>query len=111
MLPEDGPSARLREAVRRRAFPSQPQPDALAAARAIAECGGGSVRGVVFFGSRKTQASPGPASAYDFFVLTRDYRGFYRGLAASGRLRRSRPTRSRSASLAPAAGRSTRNAR
>lgn len=82
-------SERLRESVRAGAFREQPDPDALAAARAVARSGGESVLGVVFFGSRKTQAGPDPWSAYDLFVVTRDYRRFYRSLKADGALRRS----------------------
>jgi hypothetical protein len=46
------------------------------------------VRAVVFFGSRKTGAGYDPWSAYDFFVITRDYRGFYAALRAAGAARR-----------------------
>lgn len=79
----------LRAAVRARSLPAGPEGEALAVARFVAGLGGPSVRAVVFFGSRKTKASPDPWSAYDFFVLTRDYRSFYRSLAASGALRHS----------------------
>lgn len=54
----------------------------------IAEAGGDDLLGVLFYGSRKTGAAPGPWSAYDFFVLTRTYTGFYKALRGSGRLRR-----------------------
>lgn len=80
---------RLIEEVRARVLPERPDPDAQAVARAVAELGGPDVLGVVFFGSRKTQAGPDPWSAYDFFVLTRDYRGFYRALKDRGALHRS----------------------
>ena len=79
----------LREAIRARASPPAPQPAALAAARALAAAGGASVLGIVFFGSRRTQAGCDPWSAYDFFVLTRDYQSFYRRLRAGGALSRS----------------------
>jgi hypothetical protein len=80
----------LRDAIRARAFPRAPQAEAQALARTVVEGGGDSVLGVVFFGSRKTQASPDPWSGYDLFVLTREYRGFYGSLKAAGALRRSR---------------------
>ncbi len=80
----------LREAIRARAFSRAPQAEAEALARTVVEGGGDSVLGVVFFGSRKTQASPDPWSGYDLFVLTREYRSFYRSLKAAGALRRSR---------------------
>jgi hypothetical protein len=55
----------------------------------VASAGRGSVAAIVFFGSRKTGASPAASSAWDFFVITRPgYREFYRALAAGGRLRR-----------------------
>jgi hypothetical protein len=54
----------------------------------VAESGGESVLGALFFGSRKTRAGHDAWSAYDLFVLTRDYRGFYRSLKARGSLRR-----------------------
>lgn len=44
---------------------------------------------VVFFGSRKTKASPDAWSAYDFFVITRGYPEFYRCLRKAGAFRRS----------------------
>jgi hypothetical protein len=44
---------------------------------------------VVFFGSRRTDAGADAWSAYDFFVITRDYRAFYRALKRAGKLRRS----------------------
>ena len=58
-------------------------------ASGVAALGGDAVRALVFFGSRKTQASPGPHSAHDLFVLTRDYASFYGSLRAKGMLRRS----------------------
>jgi hypothetical protein len=57
-------------------------------ARAVAAAGAG-VQAVLFFGSRKTRASPDAYSAHDLFVLTADYRGFYRALRQAGALRRS----------------------
>src|SRR5262245_361600 len=79
----------LREAVARRVLRAQPANDALAVAEGVVRAGGASVEGVLFFGSRKSGAGPNSWSAFDLFVLTREYRGFYRALAASGALRRS----------------------
>ena len=83
------PLEAVREALRIRALPERPDPQAAAAARAVAEKGGAAVRAVIFFGSRKTQARPDAYSAWDFFVLVSGYREFYRHLHASGALRRS----------------------
>jgi hypothetical protein len=83
------PAETLREAVAARAFPVEPRGEAAELARAIARGGGDSVRAVVFFGSRKTRAGYDPWSAYDFFVVTRDYRSFYAALRAAGATRRS----------------------
>lgn len=82
------PPEAVREAVRAQAFPAQPSREAAILARAVAEAGGGQVRAVVFFGSRKSRARPDPWSAYDFFVVTRGYRPFFRSLREKGRLRR-----------------------
>lgn len=81
-------SEALREAVRARVVPASPRSEALSVAQAVARSGGEGVLGIVFFGSRKTHAGPDPWSAYDLFVLTRDYLGFYRSLRAAGALRR-----------------------
>lgn len=63
-------------------------PAATELARFVSDTGGEAVLGVLFYGSRKTGAKPDPWSAYDFFVLTRSYRGFYAALRGKGRLRR-----------------------
>jgi hypothetical protein len=81
-------SDRLRVAFQSRAEPSSPRLEAVRLARGIVEKGGASVQAVVFFGSRKTQAQPDSFSAYDFFVLTHDYRRFYEGLRRTGVLKR-----------------------
>jgi len=81
-------SERLRQAIRERVLPRQPPRDALAVARSVVESGGESVLGALFFGSRKTQAGHDAWSAYDLFVLTHDYRSFYRSLKARGSLKR-----------------------
>ena len=78
----------VREALRPRALPGRPHPQAAAAARAVAEQGGAAVRAVIFFGSRKTQARPDAWSAWDLFVLVSGYGDFYRSLRRAGALRR-----------------------
>jgi hypothetical protein len=50
----------------------------------IARAGGEAVRGLIFFGSRRTAAAPDPFSAYDFFVATRGYVRFYEALRTAG---------------------------
>jgi len=79
----------LAAAVAERAIPPEPAAEALAAARFIAEAGGPSVLAVIFFGSRKTKASPDASSAYDFFVLTGSCHPFYEGLRRRGLAHRS----------------------
>jgi hypothetical protein len=73
--------------VAARVRPHGARPDAIAVARAVAEAGGGAVRSIVFFGSRKTRARPDAYSAYDLFVVLSAYTPFYRALRAAGRLR------------------------
>jgi hypothetical protein len=79
----------LRREIERRCVPAAGDPEASRLAAGIRKKGGEAVQAVVFFGSRKTQASPDPFSAYDFFVVTSGYRAFYEGLRASGSLKRS----------------------
>jgi hypothetical protein len=83
MQPLDG----LRAAVRARVC-GPPLAAAAELAAGLRERGGESVAAVVFFGSRKSQASPDAWSAYDFFVVVRRYRAFYSSLRACGALRR-----------------------
>jgi hypothetical protein len=79
----------LREVIALRAFASLEQSlPAQAVARQVAAWGGTSVRAVLFFGSRKTRASPDAWSAFDLFVLTHGYAAFYRSLREAGRLAR-----------------------
>ena len=76
--------------VRARAARAPARPEATELARALAAAGGGAVRAVVFFGSQRSQAAArNEWSAFDLFVLTSDYRRFYRGLREAGKLRRS----------------------
>jgi hypothetical protein len=79
----------LRDAVRARAVAPALPPEVSGAAAEIARLGGSSVKGVLFFGSRKTRPSDDPWSAHDFFVLTSGYRAFYASLRSHGALRRS----------------------
>jgi hypothetical protein len=78
----------LRETIRERAFALPESSPIVEAAREMARLGGGWLRAVIFFGSRRTRPSDDPWSAYDFFLLTEGYLEFYRSLAANGALRR-----------------------
>lgn len=62
---------------------------ARSAADAVARAGGEAVRGLLFFGSRRTAAAPDPWSAHDFFVAVRGYTRFYEALRAAGQVHRS----------------------
>lgn len=76
--------------VRERAAAAHARYEVGAVARALAAAGDGAVRAVVFFGSQRSQAAArNEWSAFDLFVLTSDYRRFYRGLRQAGQLRRS----------------------
>ena len=79
-----------RETLRPLVLPPRPSVlEAVTLAGEVAAAGGASVRAVIFFGSRRTgAASRDRFSAYDLFVLVRDYRDFYAGLRAAGQLRR-----------------------
>jgi hypothetical protein len=81
------PPDRLRAAVEAQALRPIGQA-ARAAADVVARAGGEAVRGLLFFGSRRTAAAPDPWSAYDFFVATRGYIHFYEALRAAGQIRR-----------------------
>ena len=78
----------LAAAVRARALPGAPSPEASAIARHIVGIAGDAVAGIVFFGSRKSGARPEPYSAYDLFVVGADARAFYARLAAARAVRR-----------------------
>ncbi len=85
MPPDDG----LRRAVARYALRERPSsPQAARLSEALREVAGGSIQGIVFFGSHRSGASPGTFSAHDLFVVTTDYLSFYRALEKAGRLRR-----------------------
>ncbi len=56
-----------------------------AAVRRLVAAAGASLRGLLFFGSRRTGAARADAwSAYDLFVVVERYRPFYAALAAAG---------------------------
>jgi hypothetical protein len=78
----------LREALGRLSRP-EPASGIARAAQAIARLGGPSVRGVVFFGSRRSGVPTDAFSAYDFFVVVEGCRAFYEQLRAAGAVRRS----------------------
>lgn len=59
------------------------------AARALAALGGDSVRGVLFFGSRRSGLPTDAFSAYDFFVAVSAHRPFYERLRRAAASRRS----------------------
>ena len=75
-------------AVRARALPRGPSPEAVALARHIVDMTGDSVSAIVFFGSRKSRARPDPYSAFDLFVVVEHARAFYDRLVARGAVRR-----------------------
>ena len=77
-----------RAALRPRALPVTPRPEAAGAFALNALCPG-SVVGVLFFGSQRTRANPDRFSAYDFVVVVEAYLPFYRALRAASRVRRS----------------------
>lgn len=66
--------------------------DPLEAARtlaaALAEASGGTVRGILLYGSHLHGARPDPHSALDFIVVVQDYRAFYASLHRAGEIHR-----------------------
>jgi hypothetical protein len=77
----------LRAAVRARVC-TPPNAEAAELAEGLRTRGGDALAAVVFFGSRKTRASPDAWSAHDFFVVVDRYRPFFRSLRAHGALGR-----------------------
>lgn len=77
------------DALLRRHALAPASPEVAAAARALVALGDGSVAGLIFFGSRRSQARTDARSAYDVFVATTADAAFYRALHARGALRRS----------------------
>lgn len=64
-------------------------PRVVAAANDVASRGGAAVRGLIFFGSRRSGARTDVHSGWDFFVVVDGYRPFYEALRRSGAIRRS----------------------
>jgi hypothetical protein len=79
----------MREAIFSRSVPRDRSPVVAAAVSAIVNQGGPTVRAILFFGSRKSQAGPDSHSPWDFMVLVDDYRDFYLSLEKAGALHRS----------------------
>jgi hypothetical protein len=79
----------LHEALRERALGGPRHPELDAAIRELVAAARGEVAGVVFYGSRRTQAARADVhSAYDLFLILRTYRGAYGFLAAAGKIGR-----------------------
>ncbi|HSG07487.1 MAG TPA: hypothetical protein VLA36_03960 [Longimicrobiales bacterium] len=68
--------------------PEGVHPDAVELARRLAEAGGGSVQGILMYGSHLLGAAPDRYSALDFVVVVDDYRRFYRSLHEKGEIHR-----------------------
>ncbi len=58
--------------------------DARSLIEALVESGGGSIAGIISFGSQLVNASPNPHSAWDFVVIVDDYRQFHTALVSAG---------------------------
>jgi hypothetical protein len=79
------PHNALARAVAERALSRSDDAALDAAVRRLSDAAGGSLAGVVFFGSRRTGAARANAwSAYDLFVVVEGYRAFYEGLRQAG---------------------------
>jgi len=79
----------LADTVRARALRGTTSPELEEAIRELAAASKGEVAGVVFYGSRRTQAARADAhSAYDIFLVLRGYGPAYRALAAAGKIGR-----------------------
>jgi hypothetical protein len=75
----------LGRAVRERTLTPSDDAALAAAVRRLVAAAGESLRGLLFFGSRRTGAAGADAwSAYDLFVVVESYRPFYAALAAAG---------------------------
>ncbi len=74
------PSMRLRWAVAAACLGAELDGEAQAAVEQALRAGAGSILGMIFYGSCRTLHSRDPWSAFDFFVLVRDYASFYRAL-------------------------------
>jgi len=77
----------LYDAVRARVLPLTRRPELEEAARELVAAAEGEVVGLVFFGSRRTQAAKADAhSAYDLFVIVRRYGAAYGALRRAGKI-------------------------
>jgi hypothetical protein len=82
-------AASMRAVIQSRAFAGTSRVHVLAAAADLARLGGDSVRGVVFFGSRRSGAARADSwSAHDFFVVVSTYLPFYQALHTHGAIHR-----------------------
>jgi len=81
-------ASRVRVASAVRTSVEAPRDEAALVGEGLRGAGGSAVRGILFFGSRKTKARPDPFSAYDVVMVVSDYRAFYASLRAAGKLRR-----------------------
>src|SRR5262249_49951166 len=85
--PRDGTGTTLDEVLRARVLPATTRPELEAAAGELQAAGAGEVLGIVFFGSRRTQAARADVhSAHDMFVVVRRYRAAYAALRRSGKI-------------------------
>ncbi len=75
--------------LRRNVLGRAPDEQLAAAVSHLVEAASGTLAGLVFFGSRRSQARTDAHSAYDVFVVTREDGAFYRALRARGLLKRS----------------------
>jgi hypothetical protein len=83
------PGGPLHEALRARALHGARLPPIDAAVRELVAAAQGQVAGVVFYGSRRTQAARADAhSAHDIFLVLRSYGAAYRAFAAAGKIGR-----------------------
>jgi hypothetical protein len=75
----------LREAVAVRALSPEGDPALEQAAERLVAAAGGTLDGLVFFGSRRTRAARANVwSAYDVFVIVERYRPFYEAMGGAG---------------------------
>lgn len=58
--------------------------DAQALIEALVQAGGGSITGIILFGSQLVNASSNPYSAWDFVVIVDDYPAFHEALVRTG---------------------------
>jgi hypothetical protein len=89
LRPAAGAGASLADLVRTRALAATGSP-LDEAIRELVAAAKGEVAGVVFYGSRRTQAARADShSAYDIFLVMQSHRGLYDALTAAGKVGRS----------------------